>query len=93
MTSFERFNQNEVCPHCGGSLAWRRMYPYPVLLQFVFAASFIGFIVLFDRISAHRLWLWLWTGAQAILGVFLIRSRLRTRKRILRCIRCNEALR
>lgn len=71
----------------------RQQHPYPVALQILFAVSFVAFFFLAEKFQnewrAHRMWLWIWSGVQVLLGVLLVRARLRSRKRVLRCIRCS----
>ena len=75
----------------------RQEHPYPSIIQALFGISFILFLVFFDRVQALRPAgfpiIWAWSGLQAALGIWLIRRRIRARIRILRCIRCGQALR
>lgn len=73
-------------------MAWRQEHRYPVILQLLFAISFVLFLVFFDRVRANRQLLWGWSIFQAALGAGLIRGRIRARKRVLRCIRCTPTL-
>jgi hypothetical protein len=73
-------------------MAWRQKHRYPVVLQILFAVSFILFLIYFDQVRAHRDWLWAWCIFQGAVGVGLIRGRVRARKRVLRCIRCSSTL-
>ncbi|HLD99554.1 MAG TPA: hypothetical protein VJB59_04805 [Bdellovibrionota bacterium] len=84
---------NQDCPKCGGPLATRPLYPYPILLQVLFGISFVAFLILFEQIKVHRQLLWLWSLLQLGLGILLVRGRIRARKTVLRCIRCSQALR
>jgi hypothetical protein len=71
----------------------RQKYPYPIISQALFGLSFVLFLYFLDKIAVRRtLWVWLWTLAQVVLGVFLVRGRMRARKRVLRCIRCGQDL-
>ena len=83
----------ESCTQCGGPLAWRQAHPYPVGWQLAFAVSAVAFWILFEKIRDNRTVIWSWCVLQAILGVPLIRGRIRSRKRILRCVRCTAAVR
>lgn len=65
----------------------------PVLMQILFGMSFIVFLIYGTELAAHPQWLWAWTTVQIGLGAGLIRGRLRARKRILRCVRCQAVLR
>ena len=88
-----RFAGEEACSACGGPMVWRQEHPYPVVIQLVFAASFLVFLLFFDRLRGQPALMWSWSALQAGLGVLLIRGRLRTRRRVLHCIRCSAALR
>jgi hypothetical protein len=92
MTSSLRSDATEACPKCAGPTAWRKRYPYPVKTQIVFAASFILFLLFSDRIRAVPGAVGAWCVGQVALGFVLVRLRLRTRHRVLRCIRCGEAV-
>jgi hypothetical protein len=94
MTSFETSSDitDKSCPDCQGPMTWRREFPYPVVSHLIFGASFLAFLLLYDQIRAHRLWLWLWSVVQIALGAWVMRARLRARKRVLRCIRCSGDL-
>jgi hypothetical protein len=83
-------SENHLCPKCEGTLSEKPAAPYPVLLQVTFGVSFVAFLLLQDRLVAHtgRWGLWGWSGSQLLLGVFLIRSRMRASRRIRYCIRC-----
>lgn len=81
-----------VCPQCGGPVAERQAHPYPVLSQVLFGASFLVFLFQSDRLRAHPPWLWGWTAVQVILGVWLVWGRARSKRRVLRCIRCSTDL-
>jgi hypothetical protein len=79
------------CPKCGGERVWRPAQPYPVAIQIAFAVSFAAFLASLDRLRQvpnGKLWMWVWTGAQVILGAFLVVQRNRAKRRVLRCIRC-----
>lgn len=71
----------------------RPAYPYPVLIQIIFGASFIAFILLFEKFESYPTFLWGWSGVQVVLGFFLVRGRIRARKRVYRCVRCSGDLR
>jgi hypothetical protein len=88
MTSSGHSEQD--CPSCGGPLSARQARPYPVLIQLLFAASFVAFLLCFEKLraSGNRAGIWAWSAVQAALGAALIRGRLLARKRVLRCIRC-----
>lgn len=83
---------DSACPQCGGPLALRQKHPYPIAWQVGFAISFVGFLFFFERLKLHREWLWAWTALQTLLGIGLIRGRLRSRARVYRCIRCSADL-
>ncbi|MBC7690764.1 MAG: hypothetical protein H7222_03275 [Methylotenera sp.] len=82
----------EFCDTCKSPLIWRNAHPYPVLIQTLFGVSFVVFMVLLDKIRAHAGMIWGWCLMQIALGVLLIRGRLRAKKRVLHCIRCDAAL-
>jgi hypothetical protein len=72
-------------------MVWRQQYPYPVIVQTLFAVSFVLFLLFYDRLPRFpggRAWLWGWCGLQIVLGLMLVQRRLRAKKLILRCIRC-----
>ncbi len=85
-------SEGDACPQCGGPLAWRAVSGYPVVLQVVFGASFVAFLLLIGRLQGNIPALAGWTCAQALLGWVLVRARLRAKARILRCIRCGVAV-
>lgn len=74
-------------------MSWRPAYPYPIWLQTAFGLSFVVFLFVFQKLARTPLALWIWSGVQAILGGFLMRGRLRSKQRVLRCIRCEPPLR
>lgn len=82
------------CPKCGGEPVSRPAHPYPVALTAVFGLSFVVFLAIQGSafVLSHRAVMYGWTAFQAALGVALIRARLRARKRVYRCIRCDAAL-
>src|SRR5258706_13553692 len=85
---------SQVCQNCGGLMAWRQAYPYPVLLQVLFGACFLAFLIFGEKVARFgRQWNYVWTAAGVVLGLLLIRGRARARKTVLRCIRCNADLR
>jgi hypothetical protein len=75
-------------------MAWRQAHPYPVVLQLLFGACFVAFLLFSDKL-AHlgKQWNYAWTALGILLGVLLIRGRARARKTVLRCIRCGTDLR
>ncbi len=83
----------EACPSCGGATAWRPLHPFPVLVQLLFGASFVLFLFFLDQMQSRRVYVWLWTVVQVVLGGFLIYGRYRAKLRVLRCIRCGQDLR
>ena len=96
MISSEPFSSRgepDICPKCGGPLTWRQKHGYPVLAQALFGLSFVGFLVLFEKVKDSRVALWGWSLVQALLGAWLLRGRVRAKERILRCIRCGADLR
>ncbi len=84
----------DLCGQCGGGLTARPAHPYPVALTAAFGLSFVVFLALqgSELLLRHRVAVYVWTVAQALLGVALVRARLRARKRVYRCIRCDAAL-
>jgi hypothetical protein len=77
-------------------MVWKQAHPYPVAAQVLFGGSFVAFLLFSEKLfsqGSHRVWLAVWCGVQIALGVWLVKARLRARKRILRCIRCEQALR
>ncbi|MGZ3697474.1 MAG: hypothetical protein ACXWPM_03185 [Bdellovibrionota bacterium] len=61
---------------------------YPVLAQVLFGLSFVAFLIFNDRIHSQKIGITAWCLIQFALGVWLIRGRMRARRRISRCIRC-----
>lgn len=88
-----RADDDGLCEKCKSPLKIRQAHPYPVTLQIIFALSFAAFLWAQSAIKLPSPVFWLWTTAQIILGVLLVRARLRSSKRILICIRCNPPLR
>src|SRR4051812_34940275 len=87
---------SDHCPQCGGPLASKQAHPFPVVPQVLFATSFVLFLLFADRLfqgGVNRVGLALWCALQVGLGFWLVRSRLRARERLLRCIRCGHELR
>ena len=80
-----------ICSECKNPMALRQA-PFPVMLQLIFALSFVGFLLCFDAIRAKRIFIWLWSAVQIGLGFLLIRARMKARIHIYRCIRCDSAL-
>jgi hypothetical protein len=78
------------CPKCGGPLALRPAHPYPIVVQVLFALSFIVFFLTAEKVKVYPTALGAWIVLQIGLGALLVRGRLRTRKRILQCVRCSE---
>lgn len=66
---------------------------YPVLLQLVFGGSFIAFILLAERLSLKNWMLWGWFSIQVFLGFLLARARIRAKRRVYRCVRCDRPVR
>lgn len=81
------------CPDCGGPLMERPEFPYPSGVQAAFGVSFVLFLALFNRVQQSRPAIWAWSALQIALGILLIRRRIRAKSRVLRCIRCEHALR
>jgi hypothetical protein len=94
MTSlkFSKNQEPDSCPKCNGPLSLRPAHGYPVLLQAVFAVSFVVFLMLIEKLKPWPILLWGWSGVQAILGYYLLKGRLRTRARVFVCIRCGTPL-
>jgi hypothetical protein len=94
MTSFGSSDRSEeLCKNCGGPLAQRPAHPYPVALTLAFGACFLGFLLFSERVARYgREWNYVWSGIGVVLGILLIRGRMRAKKTVLRCIRCNQAL-
>jgi hypothetical protein len=82
----------EQCPKCKGPLTQRSERPFPVILQTVFGLSFLVFLFAIEKLRAHTMWLWIWSGFQAVLGSLLIRARVHSSRRVYRCNRCDSAL-
>jgi hypothetical protein len=74
-------------------MTWRQPHRYPVVLQLAFAASFVLFLLVYEKLQAHRAALWAWSALQLALAGLLVRGRLRARVRVLRCIRCESTIR
>ena len=76
-------------------MAWRQAQPYPVIAQALFGLSFGVFMFFAEKLfanPAHQAWIWVWAMVQVYLGIWLVRGRLKARRRILRCIRCGLEL-
>lgn len=87
MTSLKT-SENE-CPNCNHPMTLRPLQPYPVVLQLVFGISFLALLFLSDWITKLFPYaLWIWTAAQIILGLLLVRGRIRASKKVYRCVRC-----
>jgi hypothetical protein len=84
---------DSICPTCKMTMVDRPAYPYPVISQALFGISFLLFMFFFQKAQESPLTLWTWTVIQVVLGMILIRGRIRARKREYRCIRCTSALR
>ncbi|OFY99207.1 MAG: hypothetical protein A2070_11855 [Bdellovibrionales bacterium GWC1_52_8] len=73
-------------------MVFRPLAPYPVKTQILFAISFVAFLLVIDRIrtnpSLHWV-IWTWCVGQVIIGIQLVRLRIRAKKSILRCLRCS----
>jgi len=70
----------------------RPLRPFPVVTQILFATSFVAFLLVVDRIRLQpslRWAIWTWCVAQVLLGIQLVRLRIRAKKTILRCLRCS----
>jgi hypothetical protein len=80
------------CPDCGRRLVSRALAPYPVWRQIAFAASFVIFLMVYDRFSGQKAVLAAWCVLQAALGYALVRGRLKARHRVYRCIHCESDL-
>jgi hypothetical protein len=94
MTSSASSDSDQVCKNCGGLMAWRQAHPYPVALQVAFGVCFVAFLFFSDKVAQFgRQWNFLWSAIGVALGVLLIRGRVRAKKTVLRCIRCNADLR
>ncbi|MBN23330.1 MAG: hypothetical protein CL678_18740 [Bdellovibrionaceae bacterium] len=94
MTSFKASNSipDDVCEKCGGGMNPRPLAPYPVKLQIIFGVSFLAFLLTYDSLTEHKSLLWIWSGIQVILGLFLIQGRRKASRRVLRCARCGTEL-
>lgn len=92
-TSHELNSLAHSCPKCGRDRVLRPEHPYPLILQVIFGASFILFLIFYQKLANSRMFLVIWTAAQFVLGALLIRGRLRARQRIYRCVICDSALR
>ncbi len=79
-------------PQCNGVLVQKPKYPYPIWSQLAFGVSFITFVFAVDRYPLTRVGLAFWFALQVVLGIILVRQRIRTKIRILRCIRCGKDL-
>ena len=93
MTLSERSDSKKICPQCENELVWRPYRPYPVLTQALFAVSFGLFLIFNAKIQTQRVLLWGWCAVQVALGSLLVYQRLQSRRRVLRCIRCDSELR
>ena len=83
---------SELCERCGSRLTLKTLHPYPVVIQILFGLSFGAFLLFYETFTARPVILWAWSGFQLALGLLLIRGRIRARKRIYHCIRCERAL-
>ena len=73
-------------------MVWRQARPYPSLLNVVFGASFIAFLLAFGKIQAQKFVVYGWSLFQLVLGALLVRGRIQAKKRVLHCLRCNAGL-
>ncbi len=96
MTSYEPSNgepsngePSNCCPRCQREMVLRHPHPYPVFLQSAFGLSFIIFMLYHIRGP----WIWIWCFVQVVLGLLLIRGRIKAKKIVFRCIRCMTDLR
>ncbi|OFZ83087.1 MAG: hypothetical protein A2583_12780 [Bdellovibrionales bacterium RIFOXYD1_FULL_53_11] len=93
MTSQNSSEATGTCPDCGAPFVERPLYRYPVAVNLLFGASFIAFILLFDRVRSNAVFLWSWCALQIALGAALVHLRMRAKKRVFRCVRCTPRLR
>ncbi len=86
-------NSSEAaCPHCGGPTAQRHKFSYPLLTQILFGLSFLAFWIVSEKHTLSPKILIGWSVFQALIGVHLVRARLRARVLELRCIRCGQVV-
>jgi hypothetical protein len=97
LSARSRLAEGDPCPSCPegrkGELVSRPAHPYPVVTQVLFGLSFVLFLVFFDKIQMHKVWVWSWSAVQFGLGIVLVYRRRRASKRVLHCIRCGQELR
>lgn len=101
LSAHSRLAEGDPCPSCQskygadrkGELVLRPAHPFPVVTQVLFGLSFVLFLVFFDKIQMHKVWVWSWSAVQFILGIVLVYRRRRASKRLLHCIRCGQELR
>ncbi len=92
-SGFKLGSRREACDQCGGPLAERPAHPYPVLEQTLFGLSFLGFLLVGEKLRGQLALIWVWSAVQLILGALLIRGRMRSKRTVYRCIRCGRELR
>jgi hypothetical protein len=87
-----RTQTTDDCPKCGGELILRQKVPYPVLIYSLFGLSFMAFFFFYEQVQHNRPVVWTWSVVQVVLGILLTIRRVQSRKRILRCIRCDQPI-
>jgi hypothetical protein len=78
--------EDPICSKCQSPLVERPAHPYPVLLQALFAVSFVAFLICFDSIRAHSIAVWIWSAVQILLAIALTRARIRARRKTWQCV-------
>ena len=63
---------------------------YPVITQTVFGISFFLFLFFSTRLAPKLMYFW--TALQVFLAILLIRGRLKAKKTVYRCVRCEPLL-
>ncbi len=78
--------EDPICTKCQSPLIERPEHSYPVVLQSLFALSFLAFLICFDSIRTHSVYVWIWSAAQVALAFALTRARLRARRKVWQCV-------
>ena len=87
------YGENDLCKECNSPLVLRPMTPQPFLLTLIFGLSFITLLLITQSKKLAPSILWPWSFAQFILGMFVIRGRIRAKKMVFHCTRCDSPLR
>lgn len=91
MTLSKRYDDDDLpaCPKCEENALYRkRLRKQPLILQAIFAASFILFWFCTEMKWLNVIAVWIWTAFQIILGIWLAYARFKAKKMIILCAEC-----